>query len=74
MKGIRQEQSWIGELKLSHKRGVCRQKYHQFPGTQVKHSLISVVSRDCMTTLRQGQPILPAPGVRPVETSGKGTD
>lgn len=61
MKGIRQEQSLIGELKLSHKRGVCRQKYHQFPGTQVKYSLISLVSRDCMTPLRQGQPILPAP-------------
>lgn len=74
MKGIRQEQSLIGELKLSHKRGVCRQKYHQLPSTQVKYSLISLVSGDCMTTLRQGQPILPAWGIRPVETCGKGTD
>lgn len=74
MKGIRQEQSLIGELKLSHKRWVCRQKFHQFPGMQVKYSLISLVSRDCMTTLRQGQPILPALGIRPVDTWGKGTD
>jgi hypothetical protein len=71
MKGIRQEQSLIGELKFSHKRWACQQKSHQFPGMQVKYSLISLPSRDCLTTLRQGQPILPVLGIRPVENVRK---
>lgn len=38
---------------------------------QVKYSLILLLSRDCLTTLRQGQPILPALGIRPVENVRK---
>lgn len=71
MKGIRQEQALIGELKFSHKRWVCWQKYHQFLGKQVKYSLISLMSGDCATTLGQGQPMLPSLGVRPVEMCGR---
>lgn len=72
MKGIRQEQSLIGELKLSHKRWVCQQKYRQLLCKQVKYSLISLVSGDFMTTVGQGRPILSECEVRPVETCRKG--
>lgn len=61
-------------IKLSHKRWACRQKYHQFSDMQVKYSLISLVSRGWMPPLRQGQRILPALQIRPVETCGERTD
>lgn len=73
MKDIWQEQTLIGNWSSPIK-DECVDRNTISSSASRSNISSHFVSGDCVTTLRQGQPILPTLGVRPVEMCEKGTD